>query len=119
MFKIKLPSSLRYPPPPKGWLLQAPPLGWVNPNLSPSPNSRLHFQGHDRTATESVNLLRLWGVITSEDHQLWMDWWASLPKAPAGKVKELAPQHQPSNKTAWVTELVFLMQIAPGNRNLH
>ena len=119
MFKIKLPARLHYPPPPPGWLSQAPPLGWVNPRVSPSPTSRLHFQGYDRTATESVNLLGLWGVITSEDRQVWLDWWDSLPKAPSGKVQKLAPQHQPSNKAAWVTELVFLMQIAPSNRNLH
>ena len=121
MFKINMlpklkASSLR---PPSGWLSQAPPLGWVNPRVSSSPTSRLHFQGYDRTATESVNLLGLWGVITSEDRQVWLDWWDSLPEAPAGKVQKLAPQHQPSNKAAWVTELVFLMQIAPSNRNLH
>ena len=109
-------SSLR---PPSGWLSQAPPLGWVNPHQQPSPTSRLHFQGYDRTAPESVNLLGLWGVIPSEDRQVWLDWWDSLPKAPAGKVEPLTEAQQPSSRVAWVTELVFLMQLQPVTPSLH
>lgn len=121
MFKINMlpklkASSLR---PPSGWLSQAPPLGWVNPRQQPSPTSRLFSAGFAMTATRSVHLLAQAGVIPDADRNLWMLWWASLPQAQAGKVEPLTEAQQPSSRVAWVTELVFLMQLQPVTPSLH
>ena len=121
MFKINMLPKLkaRSLRPPSGWLSQAPPMGWVNPRQQPSPTSRLFSAGFSLTATRSVHLLAQVGVIPDADRNLWMLWWESLPQAQAGKVEPLTEAQQPSNRVAWVTELVFLMQLQPVTPSLH